>query len=341
MPRRPSPGRPPQEGRPPSGELPWTASETEQLHVYADAIQALRPKVEHGTATNEEGKRFAEAVFALQRALEEKQRSVEHGPLLQEARDILGADNVFGPEAIKTTWDRDLAPHEIPPLPYTREQLEGAKRMNMMLVLHIDRDAQGNPLTGKRMNEIVQPKLTAAGKGKLLYDTDRYAQEPFYTTATSKPEWTLVTRDILPNSTYLDYADQTKLLRDTLSAQLGLTQAEKDAIAEADDATLARLKQDASSNDESIWKPAAQALAALKVNQNHRRSLPDALFDQATLLETQDARLFNGQALYDWTNDQVSDGYLVHVGSANSGGVSVNRWDPKDRSGDMGVSFSR
>ena len=341
MPRRPSQSRPPQEGRPPSGELPWTPSETEQLHVHADVIQALRAKVEGGTATNEEGKRFAEAVFALQKALEEKRRSVEHGPLLQEARDILGADNVLGPEAVKATWDRDLAPHEIPPIPYTREQLEGAISMNMMLVLHINRDAQGNPLTGKRMNEIVQPKLTAAKKGKLLFKVDWYATEPFYTTAVSKPEWTLVTRDLLPNSTALDYADQTKLLRETLSAQLGLTQAEKDAIAQADDATLARLKQDASSDDVAICKPVAQALAALKVNQNHRRSLPDVFFDHATLLETQNTRLFNGQALHDWTNDQSSFGSLVGVGSADSGGVHVTGLLPKTRYGPMGVSFSR
>ena len=64
---------------------------------------------------------------------------------LQEARDILGADNVLGSEALKATWDVDLLPEDIPQIPYSQEQLEGAKRMNMMLILRIDRDATGAP----------------------------------------------------------------------------------------------------------------------------------------------------------------------------------------------------
>ncbi|MCR4313812.1 MAG: hypothetical protein NUV84_01020, partial [Candidatus Uhrbacteria bacterium] len=258
---------------------------------------------------------------------------------LQEARDILGADNVFGPEAVKATWDRDLASHEIPPLPYSHEQLEGAKRMNMMLVLRIDHDATGQPLTGERMNEIIEPKLQAPGKGKLLYKVDWYPNEAFYKTATPKPEWKLVTRDLLPNSTNLDYADQTRLLRDTLASQPDLTPQEQAAIAQADDATLDRLK--ALSQAVATWKQAATELAALSLNRNHRRSFADTIFDHASLLQTHNVRLFNGQTVYDWTNDRASDGNLVDAGRPDSDGLHVGGWSPGDRDGYLGVSLSR
>lgn len=258
---------------------------------------------------------------------------------LQEARDILGSDNVLGPEALHATWDLDLAPEDIPEVPYSREQLEGAKLLGMMLILRIDKDNGGRPLTGERMNEILKPQLQTQGKGKLLYNVDWYPNEPFYKDATPKFEWKLVTRELLPNSTNLDYADQTKLLRDTLAVQPDLTQAEQDAITQADDATLARLKTQAT--QDATWKQAAQELANLALNRNHRRSFADTLFDHASLLQTQGTRLFNGQVLYDWTSGQSSDGRLVRVGSAVAVGVRVGAWKPRNRSDDIGVSLSR
>jgi hypothetical protein len=275
------------------------------------------------------------------RPIPEKPKSTHEGegfPLV-EARDILGVDNVLGPEALKATWDVDMAPEDIPEIPYSREQLEGAKRMNMMLILRIDRDATGTPLTGERMNEIIEPKLQAANNGKLLYKVDWYPNEAFFKTSTPKPEWKLVTRELLPNSTNLDYADQTKLLRDTLASQPDLTVQELAAIAQADDATLDHLKTLAQAD--ATWKQAAQKLASLSLNQNHRRTSSDVLFDHASLLQTKNIRLFNGQVIYDWTSVQASGGGLVSAGGPNTGGVWVYRWGPRRRDDLLGVSFSR
>ena len=311
---------------------------------HADIIAALRPKVENETATPAELKLFAKAVYALEKVIKDKERSVgldKETANLQEARDILGADNVYGQEAVKATWDRDLSAAEIPPLPYSREQLEAAKRLNMMLILRVDKDKDGQSLTGKRMNKLIAPKLQAAGKGKLLYKVDWYANEPFYTDGTPKSQWKLVTRDVIAGSTNKDYADQTKLLRDTLAQQQGLTPQEKDAIVQASDAVLARLKTAGASQDEAVFKPAAQELAALKININHRRHFADVVFDHATLLQSQNERLFNGQSVYDWTSDLTLGGLLVDVGHADAGGVIVGGRDPGRRTGAAGVSLSR
>ncbi|MBI5794125.1 AAA family ATPase [Candidatus Uhrbacteria bacterium] len=258
---------------------------------------------------------------------------------LQEAKDILGADNVYGPEAVKATWGRNLSVPEIPPLPYTREQLEAAKKLNMMLVLRIDKDDHGQPLTAERMFEMIEPRLQAAGKGKLLVSVDWYAAQSFYVTGTSKPEWKLVTRDVIPGSKNLDYADQTKLLRDTLAAQPDLTQAEQEAIVEASDSVLADLK--AMATTDATWQQAAERLAQLRLNVNHRRRFSDVVFDHATLLETKGVRLFNGQSVYDWTNDRTSGGDLVLAGSPDAAGMNVNRWHPRHLNSRLGVSLSR
>ncbi|KKW33484.1 MAG: hypothetical protein UY76_C0001G0003 [Candidatus Uhrbacteria bacterium GW2011_GWA2_52_8d] len=260
---------------------------------------------------------------------------------LQEARDILGVDNVYGPEAVKATWDRDLTSAEIPPVPYSREQLEGAKAMNMMLVLRLDKDIDGQPLTSKRIHEVIEPKLQATKKGKLLHNINWYAGEPFYVGATPNLEWKLVTRDVIDGSKNMDYTDQTRLLRDTLAAQPGLTQQEKDAIAEASDDMLARLKTEAESSDDTIWKRAAMKLAELQINANHRRRFVDVFFDHVTLLQSQGRRLFDGTRVYDWTSDSASVGSLVSAGDPDSDGMSVGEWGPGDSGGSLGVSLSR
>ena len=104
---------------------------------------------------------------------------------------------------------------------------------------------------------------------------------------------------MIAGSTNKDYPAQTKLLRDTLAQQSDLTKQEQDAISQADDVTLARLKTAASSSDEAVWKPAAKELAALTINARHRRRFADVVFDHATLLQSQNTRLFNGKAVYD------------------------------------------
>jgi hypothetical protein len=60
--------------RRPSGELPWTPQETEILMSHAEVIASLREKVERNTASPDEQKRFAKAVFALEKSVKDKEQ---------------------------------------------------------------------------------------------------------------------------------------------------------------------------------------------------------------------------------------------------------------------------
>ncbi|MFH1766633.1 MAG: hypothetical protein ABH826_00870, partial [Patescibacteria group bacterium] len=247
----------------------------------------------------------------------------------------LGEENVYGHAEVYHVFDIGFSEGEVPPIPYSEAQLEAGKKMGSMLVLRLAEFRKGKPMTAKHLYETVTPNLEAKNKGKLLNDIEWYENEAFYTDSAPGRGWRLVTRELLPGSTDLDYADQTKLLRDTLAAQPELTDEEKQAIADCSDAILDKIVNDNS------WSIAAERLAKLKINEITRRKIVDVVYDQALMLLSRDKRLFDGRILFDWTQDRTSSGYLVLAGYPAAQGLSVSSWDPGLRADDVGVSFSR
>ena len=248
---------------------------------------------------------------------------------LQEAREILGQD-VLGPEEIETAFG--FRPADIPPLPYSRAELEKAKQLGEMLVLRTNKDVTGAPFTMKSLQQTMSLRLQQAGKGKVLYDTDWYKNEDFFIKDTPKIEWRLVSKDVLPDSTSKDYVDQTKVLRDHLQKDGLLTPVE---LAECSDVKLEELRTLMGSD----WQVAAKQLSELQVNQNHRRTPVEALYDLLARFGSNDERLL--EAKYEWTSRLNSDGELVDVGHFDADGASVHGSQPGSRSSSLGACSSR
>ncbi|MEK7655178.1 MAG: hypothetical protein AAB386_00645 [Patescibacteria group bacterium] len=82
-------------------ELPWTPAETELLVSHASVIAELRDKVERGKASEEEGKRFSKAVFALKKTVEDKECPVDN-IILAETTD--GKELRFDLNEIREQW---------------------------------------------------------------------------------------------------------------------------------------------------------------------------------------------------------------------------------------------
>ena len=263
------------------------------------------------------------------------EQEVPEGITEQEVREILGRDNVLGQEEVKQVFEVNVPVSELPTIPYTPEQLESAKAAGMMLVLRIDKDKEGNPLTGKRIQEMFEANMVAQDKGKLLYDTDWYKDEPFFKTETPTMEWKLVTKDLIPDSKNKDYTDGTRLLRDTLKAAGNLTKEEQEAIDECTDQKLTELK----TLQGTDWTEAAKQLSELKINKNHRRTFSEGLYDFILRFHAKDNRLL--ESTYDWTQSLSSVGSLVDFGYFDADGSYVDGWRPGSRYGDLGVSFSR
>lgn len=233
----------------------------------------------------------------------------------REAREFLGKD-FFGPEEVKETYGVDIAPEELPPLP-SRQELEKAKELGERLILRVREDNERNPITMEYMQKLLEPKFSKAGKGKILYNTDWYKDESFYTADTSKLEWKFVSKNILPGSVSKNYIEQTHLLRDYLAEN---NLAAPQELSECTDAKLDQLQQLMGSN----WQEAAKQLSELLINQNHRRIPVEALYDIVLIHSTRDEKHLENY--YDWTSRLSSDGRIVSLGGAGADGANVDDW---------------
>jgi len=142
-----------------------------------------------------------------------------------EAKEIFGKD-FLGPEAIKTTYGVELSPgelQEIENIPFTREDLEQAKQLGMMLVLRVPRLGEGKtekPLTIDQIRERFSSGDTLGNpkkkKGKMFYRAKGkgwYDGEKFATQETPKLGWGLVMKSVLPDSLGKNWDQQEEVLK--------------------------------------------------------------------------------------------------------------------------------
>jgi hypothetical protein len=125
---------------------------------------------------------------------------------LRETIEILGRENVHSFEDVEVMLGYDFVDvSKIPPIPYTLEDLEKSKEIKEktgveeMLVLFVA-DKDGTPLTGERMNELIQAEYDKLGLGKFLNNTAWYKVDPFFTRLGLTYEWKLITKQTVPGS---------------------------------------------------------------------------------------------------------------------------------------------
>jgi len=226
-----------------------------------------------------------------------------------EAREIFGKD-FLGPEAIKTTYGVELTSdelQEIENIPFTREELEQAKQLGMMLVLRVPRlgegknekhltidqirekfsggDALGDPKKKKK-------KMFYRSKGDGWFDKEKFALE-----GTPKLGWGLVMKSVLPDSLSKNWDQQEEVLKNW---------AKQNNI----DPTLVKRR-----------RPVEIAYDTFLYYGENKE----------TLLEDK----------WDWSGVQSSGGYFVGVGYFDSGGLGV-RSGSRGRAGStLGVCPSR
>ena len=255
---------------------------------------------------------------------------------IEYARELLGSD-FLGKEAVEKAFDITLDPSIIPEIPFSKEDLEAAKGKERM-ILTIGDTPEGICPSMEQMVRLMQVEFTQGGKGKILYDTNDYKNENFFKRDKPQLRWRLVTKDLIPYSTSINYLQQTEAiatyLRNTVYAGRSLPQEFEDAIAEfeAQKATIAPIIS-------SEWKKAATMLAKLKLNQLTRQSPAEVIYDSIVVLQNNDERTLEGK--YTWTNRQTSDGRLVVVGCTGAKGAYVSRWAPDGAIGIIGVVLSR
>jgi len=255
---------------------------------------------------------------------------------LTEAREIMD-DDFFGPDELRTAFGYEFDRSLIPEIPFSTQELSEAKTRGQFLMLYVSTTADGKAITMERLYKDLTPKIEASGKGKVLYNTDRYKNEKFFTTDVPFSKWRLVTKDVLPESLKHNYLEQTQDIVDyvnTLSGMGPLPLEYQEAMNE-----FYGQKLDIAEILSSKWQEAAKKLAALKINQMFRQTPVEALYADMVYLRIKNERLL--EAKYAWTNGQTSSGRLVSVGYADTEGVRVGYWGPGGSSGGIGVVLSR
>jgi hypothetical protein len=261
----------------------------------------------------------------------------ESGSSLEFSQRLFGRD-FFGPNEVGHTFGVKVPPENTPQIPFSQEQLEVAKALDQKLILRVNKAADGQPLTMRKMGQILQPMFDQEGNGKILYNTDWYKGEGFFTKETPVFGWALAGKEVLPSTLGINYFDQTQALashiKTTLFASGVFPPNYQVALDEfvAQEANIAKL---INSNKEE----AAKKLAGLQINQLMRQSAPEVLYDLLMTFRGSGEREL--KSTYTWTNTRASDGGLVVVGSFDSLGVLVpSRWpgysDPR-----VGVCPSR
>ncbi len=226
-----------------------------------------------------------------------------------EAREIFGKD-FLGPEAIQTTFGVELTPDElkeVEDIPFTREELEQAKQLGMMLVLRVPRlgeDKTERPLTIDSARELFAKGDTLGDpnnkKQKVFYGkkgASWYDKEKFATQDTPKLGWGLVTKSVLPESLSQNWDEQEKILKKWAKDN------------KIDPATIKRRTPVEIAYDTLIYYGA----------------------NKESLLENR----------YDWSGVQSSGGYFVSVGRFDSDGLSVYDAARDFTSSDLSVCPSR
>lgn len=253
---------------------------------------------------------------------------------LQEARELIGPENFFGPDALKKAFGVEVI---APPIKFTTLELQEARQCGERLILRTDTASDGSALSMKKMYEYCQNAFK--NKGKILSSVDWYKDEVFYTQDNCNFEWALVSRETIAGSENKNYIQQTELtiehLKNTVYKSQDLPKRYKEAAEEFE-----REKPSIEALMQSNWQQAAEKLANLQITQLTRQEAQEALFDMLTVfLNTNDERIL--EKMYTWTSSRGSDGRLVRVGFFGAGGAFVHGWRPDGTLDHLGVLLSR
>ena len=247
----------------------------------------------------------------------ETKLSGEISEQIEKAKEILGSD-VFGPEAIIEAFGESVELGEIPPIPFSSEELEKAKELGQMLILRAGKLTDGRNLGMKEIGEILEDKVK--DDGKVFYDSSWYNEEKFFIEDPIENGWALVSKDVIPDSTSKDYWQQSRELAIYIKDQVfsGTPNEEyQEAITEFEKYTSDNFagKSDDEINNllkETGWEKYAGGLSNLKLNQLCRQSPAETLYDLIVHFQNTGERLLPDK--YTWTKRRYSGGGLVSVG---------------------------
>lgn len=264
----------------------------------------------------------------------------------EDVERLFGKD-FFGPADIEKVFGVRL--DAVPEIPFSKEELDTAKKLNQQLIYQHDVMDMQNPDTGKMERgtpitlENLKKFFTKAHDGKkVFYDRDWYKDEDFFKKEKPRTGWRLTSKDLLPGSTPKSYLEQTDMLVKHLEKQIfkntKLPKQYEDAVAEFN-RKRSEIEPLAKSATDSEWKRGSQMLVDLAITKLTRELPVEAMYRLILNDLARKEKLLPSE--YTWTAGRGSGGGLVYVGGFGAGGARVGGYGPGHCYGLLGVSFSR
>lgn len=246
---------------------------------------------------------------------------------LEEAAEIFG-NNFLGPDRFEETWG--FRPKSIPSIPFTRDRLEEARDLEMMLVLHVDKTPEDFPMTMEMMNNV---------QIELLYNMDWCEEEDFYTQETPRLGWRLISKMPLPDSTDKNVIQNLegigKHLQNVIFARTQMPEVYRLAITEFE-----QQKSEINSLIENNqWPEACRRIAALELTRFTLPTPVEVIQTLALYYQNEGDSLLPPD-YYIQTGTPASEGYLVELGETEICGVEITNGSPKKCDPNLGILLS-
>jgi hypothetical protein len=202
-----------------------------------------------------------------------------------ERAERIMRDGFFGPEKIKEVFGVHL--EKIPEIPYSPKTLKEARERGGVLILRIESDQKGDPLTIENMKK--------SRKIEIKSDKDiDLSQEPFFTKEHPRTEWKIVAEDYICARGKNFFYGTLEMYRYLQSLGV-LTEKEKqefpsdqDIIRYFDDQINKQIvfnwREGNGYTKDSNWKGISKQLEKMEINQ-HRRSLVEYIYDRTMGVE--------------------------------------------------------
>lgn len=269
---------------------------------------------------------------------------------IKEVQELLGKENVVGPEEIEATFDYSL--ESIPVIPFSREELLRAKELGQQLVLYVDKLSILGHDVDINLWYIFNNFNTKSGKNLLSkpYEMDNCIETP-------NLGWKLVSPGPIPLPGVFDHEQTTYITQTDLLIEYLMKE-----VFQTDDLTkLPNQYQEAinefRSQEKAIrknvqglsgdWATATEAMDALKINHLFREKAIEIVYRlcieyklERPLLLNRDQSLKPAQDT--WSCTRQTDGRFVAVGMGKGDNgeeyIDLHGWRPHQN---RGVCFAR
>ena len=213
-------------------------------------------------------------------------------------------------------------------LSFSDEEMATAKRLGMVTVLFTDKNAKGEPLTGKAMCDQFGNELRERVEGQKLEGEEKffcdtatwYQEQPLFTLETPAPGYGQLTRIHIPDSTSKTYLDQTgviaKYVRDQIYDGEELPETCGQAIEEY------KTKRDfLEALTMANRREGIKQSVALRLNQMFRPTAVELMYVAPLFYRANGEYLL--PEMWTWTKSLSLNGGIANVGCGSSRGMRV------------------